>query len=171
MNTIIIQGIGFIQVIFMVLAFQQLEKRNILKYQLIGGLFFTLHLGLLGAMSGAVVNAIVCITRYLNIKKADAPKEQSDLWLYIFSSAILVSVYFTYQGLYSLLPAISLLINILVAWYGSEKTIRFGNLLIAPLWLSYDLMVLSYPGITSDIFIILSLIWGIKKLDYKLKTS
>jgi hypothetical protein len=69
-----------------------------------------------------------------------------------------------------MIPIIAMIVNSIVTWYGKPKDIRIMAICLIPLWLTYDYIVGSIAGMTTDIFILSSAIIGILRFDLK-KTS
>ena len=123
---------------------------------------------MLSAMSGSIINTIATVRTiifYKTQKNIEVVKNKT--WLYTFLLILLISSYFTYDGMYSLFPIICSLTTIIVTWFGKGKIIRYSWLLLAPLWFLYDYIVGSLPGMTSDVLMAVSAIIGLIRYDVK----
>jgi hypothetical protein len=89
----------------------------------------------------------------------------------VFLLLAVISSYFTWKGMISLLPLLSITASTIGYWTNSAKYIRLSNLMIgSPSWLIYDAIVGSAGGVISEAItqasIILSIIrFGWKALD------
>lgn len=166
---IFIQFIGIVGFVFFAISFQYKDKKKILLMQLLSSIFFSVHLYLLGAISGAVINVIVSFRSYIYYKKDNYKWANSTAWLYIFVGLFSIAGVFTYNRWYSVIPAFNMITNSFSTWYGKGKTIRIVGLLIAPLWFMYDYNVNSIPGMINDVFMTTSIIVGMLRHDINYK--
>ena len=171
MKNVIVQGLGYVGLICMMASFQSKEKKQILILQFFSGLLFSIHLFMLNALSASVINLIVCFRTYI-FSIREKKKWADDYRLpYVFALVLIVAGFLTYDKLYSIIPTICMVSNTFSTWYGSSKAIRIVGLALVPLWFVYDFMVGSYPGMTNDIFMGVSIIIGIMRYDFNVKVE
>ena len=60
MNQIIIQGVGYVALLFSILSFQKNKRSSILLYLIIANILFSLHFSLLHAWTGAAMSVLRC---------------------------------------------------------------------------------------------------------------
>ena len=69
MHQIIVQGVGYLALLFVLLSFQGIKRVQILLAMLTGVLLFVLHYSLLHAWTGALMNAIEASVVFVSFKK------------------------------------------------------------------------------------------------------
>lgn len=152
-----IQLIGFIALALGAASFQPKLRRNILRFQLLSNIFWVTHFLLLGATTGAALNAAGAVRAYL-FNKYGRLKTRS-CWLLVFIiSLVLVLGVLTWQGWLSLLPMAAMTIATIGFWQRDEQRIRLITLFGAPLWLIYNLLSGSYAGVTNELLVITSIL-------------
>lgn len=168
MQNYLAQGIGYFAVIAMIVSLQKKNKDQILIYQIIYTTLFSIQYLLLSALSGAVINAIATVRTIIFYKtQKNDENVNNNTSFYIFLVILGISGYFTYNGIYSLLPIICSLITIIVTWFGKASVIRCSWIFLAPLWFIYDYVVGSMPGMVSDILMLVSAVVGVIRYDLK----
>ncbi len=169
-NQIITQGVGYIALAFVVLS-PQFKKRGWILLSLMAGVsIFVLHYILLGAWTGAVMNAIEAAVAYVSYKKDTEVWAQNKSWLYIFILSYFVAGIATGISFINLLPIIAQIIAAIAVWQKKPKHIRLISLAPRPLWFVYNFIVGSYPGMITEVFIAISTCTGIVRLDLKKET-
>jgi membrane-associated HD superfamily phosphohydrolase len=171
MDFIIVQGIGFIALILTIISFQQKQRNGILKIQVFSSSLYSIHFFLLNALAGAIMNFITIFRSYIFHQKTSKKWANKKIWLYTFLAIIITSSYFTWQNIYSILPAIALFIGTIAYWQKDAKKVRAISLFSRPFWLIYNILVLSIPGIIVEILILTSTIIGIIRLDLEKSVS
>ncbi len=151
-----------------VASYQQKSHKNILTFQMVSGLLFTIHYLLLGAYTGAVMNLLGAF-RSLVYSKRGVKWASNLAWPVCFSLAFLVSGILTWDNTFSVFPLIAMLLSSVVLWIEKPKVNRICSLPTSACWLVYNIKTLSYPGIITEIFVLTSIIIGIIRLDIKKK--
>ena len=72
---------------------------------------------------------------------------------------------YTWEDYYSIFPIFSMVLGTITFWLKSTKLIRFLTLAMSPSWLIYNIIIVSYPGIMTEIFVTTSIIIGIIRFD------
>jgi hypothetical protein len=165
MNQIIIQAIGYIALFFAILSFQNSRRGKILLYLLIANTVFTIHFSLLHAWTGVIVNILGALRAILFYQKDTKVWAQHVIWMYIFMGAFILAGLVTWTNYFSLIPIMGGVTDTLALWKRSAKSIRFFMLIPRPLWFSYDLLVGSYAGMTTEVLILISVLIGIFRFD------
>lgn len=151
------QIIGGFGAACLILSFQFKKEQNIFLLQTASGLFFVVHYLLLGEYAGMCMDA-VCFIRALLL----ATKKKwafSKLTLCGIIAAVVVLSVFTYKNLFSLFPAAALIVSSVALWTNNGDKIRKTQLFAtSPLWMVYNISVLSYAGIICEAFDMLSVI-------------
>ncbi len=158
------QIIGFISMAIIIASYQQKSHKKILTYQMISGSLFTVHYILLGAYTGAVMNLLGAM-RSLVYANRDKKWASSVLWPITFSILFAISGVLTWANAYSVFPMIAMLLSSVVLWIQNPKINRSLSIPSSCCWLIYNIKNLSYPGIATEIFVLISIIVGIIRLD------
>lgn len=165
MSNIIVQGIGFIALIFGVFSFQSNKREKILFFQLLSSIFYFLNLFLLGAHTGAVTRMFGVVRNSIFMLKGKRKWASHIIWLYIFIIIFTVSGIFTYKNVFSFLPIIAMSLGTICFWMTKPSHIRW---IIAPtliLWMVYDYVSGSIAGVLLEIFYLISVSIGIIRFD------
>lgn len=171
MNQVIVQGIGYLALLFVLLSFQKSKRINILLLMLVGLILFVIHYSLLNAWTGALMNLAEAGVVFVSYKKETKAWAKKKLWLYVFILAYIISGAFTTKSFVDLLPIVAQIFGALAVWQTNPRTIRFIMLIPRPLWFIYNLIVGSYAGMTAEIFILASVLIGIVRFDILSKST
>ena len=167
MNNFLIQGIGFIAIIFVVLAFQNKDREKLLAYILIGQTLFLIHFIFLSAWTGVAMNSIAAIRTFLFIFKEKYDIIKSKIILAPFLILFWTFGFFTWTSILSLLPILAQSIETVGLWMSKPNLIRIINLFPHPLWFIYNYSVGSIPGVIVEILVFVSILVGIYRYDIK----
>ncbi len=165
MNQIIIQGIGYIALLSAILSFQKNKRSKMLLYLIIANILFTLHFSLLHAWTGVAMNVLGALRAILFYQKDTKVWAQHTVWMYVFMGAFILAGLVTWTNYSSLLPIIGGVTDTFALWKSSAKSIRFFMLIPRPCWFSYDFLVGSYAGMTTEVFVFASVLIGILRFD------
>ena len=149
------QLVGFVGFIAVFASFQMKSRSHILLLQLIGGLFFAFHFGLLGAFTGAVLN-IISVVKVLLFRHYSGPHRPA--WPpHLIAVLLIGATAFTWSGWVSLLPMIGMLALNYGFWRHNEQTMRRSAAIASPVWLVYNVINFSIAGIITELFVISSI--------------
>ena len=158
----IAQGIGFIGMALVFIAFQQNEKRKILWIQASAGAVFVLHFLLLGAWTGMGMNLLE-IPRNMVFAKKEIKNQV--LWTVLFITAFIVLGIFTWESPMSLFPITAMCLSTVAFSLKNPKHIRFCSLPVSALWFTYNIISLSIAGALTEGFCLLSILIAIIRFD------
>ena len=164
-----IQTIGFIGLIFFVISFQQNNRKRLLILILIGQLIFLFHFIALEAWTAVAMNSVGAFRTLVFQYKGEKKWAGAQFWPGVFIGAFILFGILTWQAWYSLLPMIAMSIETIGLWMNKPKTIRIINLFPHPPWFTYNLIMGSWPGITTEILIFGSILIGIWRFDIRKK--
>ena len=167
MVEIIGQVIGFVAMAIIVFSYQQKSHKNILTFQMVSGLLFTVHFLLIGAYTGCVSNLIGALRSLLYANRGKNKFTDFKLWPVIFSVVFTVSGIMTWADIYSVFPIIAMVMSSFVLWIDSPKINRAFSIPTSACWLIYNIANLSYAGIATEIFVLSSIVIGMIRLDRK----
>lgn len=158
------QLIGFAGTIVSFIMFQQNKRRRIIGCQILSTSLFAIHYILLGAFTGAALNAIA-ITRSIVFYNNDKKWAKSPVWLWFYIVVSIVAGLLTWESWYSILPAIALVLTTVANWMKSETKIRLISFPNSPCWLIYNAITGSVAGVITECIVMSSLIIGIVRYD------
>ena len=164
-SNIVVQLIGFVGLVFLVLAFQQKKRGGILGVMLTGQLIFLIHFALLGAWTGVAMNIVgsfrTLVFRYRGVKNWAS----GAYWPWIFIALFWAGSLVSWQGMISLLPPTAMTIETIGLWMKNPSRIRLINLFPHPFWLAYNMINQSWAGIATEVFVIISVMVAILRYD------
>jgi hypothetical protein len=164
-----VQGIGAVGLAFIVYSYASKTRNDILRHQIAGSGIYILHFALLSAWTGALMNVIVIFRNWVFIKKDTRSWAGHPGWILFFILLSIGSLYFSWEGWISLLPVIAVILGIIGRWHDSPAVLRIYGLIGAFLWVPYTIVVHSYSGIVTQIFIIIAIIIGMIRHDRKVE--
>ncbi len=165
MNQILVQGVGYIALLFIVFSFQKNTREKILLIMLSGLLLFFVHFILLNAWTGALMNLIEAGVVFVSYKKETNIWAAHKFWPYVFLFLYIVAGVFTAKSLADYLPVVAQIVGAIAVWQTNSKAIRFIMLVPRPLWFAYNFIVGSYAGMTTEVLILVSVLVGILRFD------
>lgn len=166
---ILVQAIGLVGTAFFFLSFQCRENKRLFQIQFLSYLLYTIHLLLLGAVTGGVsyiINTVRSIC--LGSRWKFARRKKMCVILCLMQVAAL---FFTWAGWISLLPVVANIAATIGGYTHNPRKIRLTAMLVnSPLWIVYDIIVGSWAGIldeaVTELSVIISIIrYGWKNLD------
>jgi len=155
------QLVGILALSFIILSYQQNDRRLILFYLMIAQLIWSVHFGLIGAWTAAVTNIIAAGRSYSYTK--DWTKHS--LTPLLFIALFVLTAPLTWTGPASLLPILAQSVATFSYWMREPRRIRYLTLIPRPLWTTYHLLVGSYAGIIAELFMSTALITSILRFD------
>ncbi|MCX6780657.1 MAG: YgjV family protein [Candidatus Magasanikbacteria bacterium] len=165
LNQIIIQGLGFLALLFVILSFQKKERTRLLAIMLAGLLLFVVHFSLLHAWTGALMNLIEAGVVFVSYKSETAAWAKKSFWPYFFIALYIIFGFLIYKNPSDLLPIIAQSFGAIATWQKNQRALRFIMLLPRPLWFIYNFIVGSYAGMVTEVLILISVIVGIVRFD------
>ena len=169
MKFILIQAIGFIGTVIFFLSYQCKQNKNLFRVQFVSYLCYTTHLLLLGAVTGGISYILNTVRSFCLGSKIKFLK--SPAMCGIICALQLVTLYFTWDGWYSVLPVAANIAATVGGYTHNPRKIRIAGIFInSPLWIVYNVIVGSWAGILDEIVseasMIISIIrYGWKNLD------
>ena len=154
---ILAQIIGLFSFIVSLIAYHKKTKKKILSTMIISNTLNFIHYFLLDAISGGITKIVAVIRDILIINK-----KNSKSIFYIFVFIYLILGITLYNNLLSIIPIVASFITTIAAFFGTPYIIKIVALLTFTLWLVYNIFVLSFAGIISNVVAIISTIIAIK---------
>ena len=146
---LMIQGIGLIGTVLFFLSFQCRNNKTLFRMQFLSYLFYTVHLLLLGAVTGGLSYIINTLrSACLGSRWAFAQRKEMCVLLCLMQVAALI---FTWSGWISLLPVAANIAATIGGYTHNAQKIRIAGMVInSPLWIIYDIIVGSWAGILDE---------------------
>ena len=169
MSNFFIQAIGLIGTALFFLSFQCKSNKNLFRVQFLSYLFYTVHLILLGAITGGISYIINTFRSFCLGSKIEFAR--SKMMCVIICIMQLTALAITWSGWISLLPVAANIASTIGGYTHNARKIRIVGMFVnSPLWIIYNVIVGSWAGIldevVSEISMIISIIrYGWKNLD------
>ena len=171
---IIAQIIGIIAMAFNILSYQQKNQRYIIAWQLLGTTLFTVNFFLLGAYTGALLNAVGIVRAIVFLYKKQL-RTDHPLWLIGFIAVYILSYILTFtafgkdfnltNALVEILPVVGMTATTLAFRSKTAKSTRLLGLISAPSWLVYNIVAKSMGAILCAAFCLVSILVGLLRFD------
>lgn len=167
-NDIIVQGIGFLGVLFFFISFQVKSNKSLFIMQTLGCLTFSTQFMLLGALSGCLSLLVNILRNMMLTKYNDYKMIRWKGWVVVFSALSLAAALFTWNGWSSILPVAGSIASTIGYWTNNAKNIRLANLIVqSPCLLLYDILVKSWGGVLNESIAILSILISVARFGWK----
>lgn len=155
MYDIIAQAVGIIGSIIMIISYQCKKPKNLIVMHGFGGLMFSINFLMLGAYTGALLNAIN-VVRSIAFAKI---KSKSPIVPAVLIFAYTVATVFSFNGALSILVLLAQSLGTVLFYIGKDKPLKIGSLaFVSPAWLIHNAITKSIGGIICESFDIISLI-------------
>lgn len=164
----IAQIIGFIGFVFLGISNLSNKRKNIVLFQIVSSIFFSIHYYMINAITASILN-VIGIFRGITFYNKDRDIKLNNIYLSMYIFIYVVIGLYTYDSVISLLPVIAYILYTISIFNDKEIYIKLINILVSSLWLVYDFIYKSYAGIISDTLMIITLIIGIYILNINRK--
>ena len=165
---IVAQVIGVFAAFFGIFSFQQKSRGAILIWQIINNVLWTLHMLLLGALAGGLLNAIGIFRGIVFYFRADRKWAQSNAWYAVFCLLFAAASGLSWimgDGALALLPMLGMFFTTVSLAEKDPFRVRLLSFFSSPCWLTYNVIKGSIPGVCTETFLIISITVGILRLD------
>lgn len=161
---IFVQFLGVLGILASVLSFQCNGHKKLVVLRTLNEFFFGIQYVLLGAYTGAAMNAVGCVRNLFFAKQVESEKSTVGT-RFVFSVLFLAFTAFTRAGFKSVLIGIAKVVSTFA--YGSSNVflVRILIFLTSSSWLAYNVFVGSYAGILCEAFSLVSIIAGVIRID------
>jgi Bacterial inner membrane protein. len=165
MNNIIAQIMSFFGTLSNIVGIQFKKKKHILVSIICANFLFSVSFILLKAYSGALICFIAGIQTIIN-SLFDSKGKKYPTWLIISYYIISIScVFITFVDLIDIIPVMCAVLLITIIIQTKEKNVRLLTLINIGLWTVYDFIVGAYVVAISNIFVAISTLVAIIRLD------
>ncbi len=138
---------GFLAMIIVLIAYFQKDDKSVKKLMLLSSLFWGTHFYLLGVYSGLAATIIWIVRLLLSMKYARSFRA--------FLSIVIITLitgYFTFDGLLSLLPIMTSLTGAYSYFFLEKVKLRLAMMFNSSSWLVYHVYIGSLSGVVNEIF-------------------
>ena len=163
---IFIQAIGFLGTILFFLSFQCKSNKKLFRVQFISYLCYTVHLLMLGAITGGISYILNTVRSFCLGSKNAFLKEK---WMCgIICILQVATLLFTWQGWWSILPVAANIASTIGGYTYNARKIRIAGMFVnSPLWIVYNVLVGSWAGILDEIVSEASMIISVYRYGWK----
>lgn len=161
---ILAQVLGITAITIMFLSYQKKSKKDFLFLQIFMNVFFALQYTILNAFSAVAQNIISIIKSIIFYGYEKENKKIPGAYLIIFEIIVVISLVLTYNGLYSIIPAVIALVYTYGTWQKNLKTTYKIGVVASILWIYYNLKVGAYVSITSSVIEFIASVRGLINL-------
>lgn len=163
---ILIQLIGFIGTGLFFASFQCKSNKNLFRIQFLSYLFYTLHLLLLGAVTGGISYVINTVRSFCLGSRSKFLK--SNAMCVIICGMQMVAMVVTWNGWISILPVAANIASTIGGYTHNARKVRVAGIFVnSPLWMIYNVIVGSWAGIVDEIISEASMILSIVRFGWK----
>lgn len=160
MMLIIAQIIGLSAVVLYLLSYQLKKRSHIVWANCVSNALYVLQYILLGAFSGAAMDALCGVGSFFAGKKHSEKLKNYIKWIAVANlvaiAVVGIGISVVQRDPIELLPVAGALLQTGGLWCESEQNIRRLGLCSAPLWLIYNYLTQAYGAAIGSVFIIAS---------------
>lgn len=156
--TAIAQVLGFIPVVLSFFIFRNISRRASISIKALSDFLSAIHLLLMGAYTGCVINFINTGRDICFAQKGKYPWA-SGIWMpFLFCGLIVGSSLLTWGGLLSLVPMVGSCLAVMGYWCNDPQKLRHFNFVGIFLWLVYGIATFSVPTIVGNTLSLISIV-------------
>ncbi len=156
------QSIGLFGMICGWVGFQSKSARGILLWQTAGSVFWAVHLGMLGALTGCALNVIAVARNVIYARRNGSSSPRFDYCPLFFTVVCLLSALFNHflagESWWCVLPALGMAVQSVILISGNAQLVRMLWLPTSLMWLVYNIAYGSIPGVLCESFNLVSLV-------------
>lgn len=156
------QVLGVVAVVLGFVSYQMKTPRGIIVLQLATAMVFAAHYYFIGAFTAAILNflgGVKCLFYYFRDKRGG----RSPVEPIIFVVMVVVSTLLTWEGWYSALIMVGLVVDTVGLSLGDPQKTRGLLFIKSPLCLAYNALVMSVGGIVYECVVLVSAVIGLVK--------
>ena len=163
---ILANAFGILAVILFVLSYQIKNRKALIATNAASRILYVVQYILLGAFEGALLDIIAFFISLLCHRRENKIIKNHFLLVIIASNALIVGAgLLTYKNIFSILPILGVIFEILALWFKREKHIRVFSLAGAPFWLAYNLYSAAYGSAIGNVITLVSISAAILRYD------
>ena len=166
---IISQLFIIINYVFLIITYQLKDRNKIIVYNMMSLICTGISFILLSAYSGFYMNFVAMLRNIIfliderkNGKRNTIIKKDIIILLVLYLISIICAIY-TYDGILSLMPALSTMIYTYSVWQKNTKVYKWLGPLVSIIWIIYNIYIESIFGIFLELILMISAIIGLIK--------
>ena len=167
MSELAVQAIGFVGVAFFIASYQIKSNTALFLCQMIGCIIFCVQFFILEAYTGAIGLIINIIRNLLLVKRKDWKWVERKSTMLVILALLTVMTIYTWNGIISLLPFISVAVTTIGYWSNNAQKIRLSQFIGSPCTLLYDVLIRSWGGVLSETITLASIIISVIRFGWK----
>lgn len=165
-NALFVQAVGFLGTLLFFLSYQCKTNKNLFRVQLASYFCYTVHLLLLGAVTGGISYILNAVRSFCLGSDREFLKSRTMCIIICFLQVL--TLIFTWAGPLSILPVAANIAATIGGYTRNARKIRIAGMFInSPLWIIYDIIVGSWAGILDEIVSEASMIISIVRFGWK----
>ena len=164
---VFVQILGIITLVIFVISLQQKKKENFLLIQTGGTVLFIIQYILTGKYTGAILFTIVLIRGLVFYYYKKKELKPSITVLVIFQVVLVISTYFSWQNILSIIPFIATTAKTWGTWQDDMKWTRRTSLISQSSMIIYNLTASMYTGALTELCNLTSTIIAMWRYDFR----
>lgn len=166
MNNVFVQAVGLLGTALFFLSYQFKSNRTLFRVQFVSYLCYTIHLLMLGAVTGGVSYVLNTVRSFCLGSRNDFLRSRK--MCTIICLLQLTALGLTWDGWWSVLPVAANIAATIGGYTYNARKIRIAGMFInSPLWIVYDILVGSWAGILDEVVTEASMILSIYRYGWK----
>ena len=166
MSFFLVQAIGIAGTVLFFLSYQCKSNKKLFRVQFVSYLCYTVHLLLLGAVTGGISYILNTVRSFCLGSKRAVLKGKG--MCCIICALQLVTLLLTWEGWWSILPVAANIAATIGGYTFNARKIRVVGMFVnSPLWIVYNVIVGSWAGIVDEIVTEASMILSICRYGWK----
>ena len=134
---------------------------------MIGCIIFCVQFFILEAYTGAISLIINIIRNLLLVKRKDWKWVERKSTMLVILALLTVMTIYTWNGIISLLPFISVAVTTIGYWSNNAQKIRLSQFIGSPCTLLYDVLIRSWGGVMTETITLASIIISVIRFGWK----
>ena len=137
-----------------ILSFQVKDPKKMVLTQSAAQVLLTVHYFMIGSPSAALQNAVSVIRALCLISNFKPLKSKGAKWFFIAVYMLMpIMTMRSPTDFVQFLPGIGMAINTYCIWGMNSRIHRMSQLfIVSPLWITYNMIFISYAGILTEVF-------------------
>lgn len=168
---IVSQIIGLLGMCGHVISYQSKKQKKIMLWQLAASICFIVSFLLQGGYTGMALNMISAVRSVVYSNVQDKKWANSILFPLVLSAASIAAAAITWNGWVSAVPLLGQIIFAFAHRAKNPKTVRMMSLPGSLCWMAYNILIVNFSGIATELFISSSIIVGICRYDIPRKSK
>ncbi len=158
---LIAQIVGYVAIAESVFIFISNKREKILIFKLIDDALWFTNMLLMGAYTGAVLNAIAIVREIVFFNRGKKKWATHKFWLFFFMIVMLVSPVLTWAGPVSILPAMGSCVAVICFYAEKPIMTKYLAYLAQGSWLAYAVLTKNWSSTICNIIALISATIGI----------